>query len=67
MTRRKKKKKSSDFKTVLVYMALVFTGLLFILKLFVHTISWLDVFAPLLVVFLLLFLLSVLKAVLKKI
>lgn len=61
----KKKKQKFEFKTVLVYMGIVFTGILFILKIFSKNIGWLDVFAPLLVAFLLIFLVSVLKIAIK--
>ncbi|HMK04154.1 MAG TPA: hypothetical protein VK489_08185 [Ferruginibacter sp.] len=63
----KKKKRSTGLKAILVYMGIVFTGMLFILKIFLKSIGWLDVFAPLLAAFLIIFLLSAVKAVIKKI
>jgi len=64
---KKKKKTTLDFKTVLVYLAILFTGILFIVKLFSKSLGWLDVFAPLLVAFCIIFLLSVVKLLIKKI
>ena len=63
----KKKKQKLEFKTVLVYMGILFTGILFIVKIFSKSLGWLDVFAPLLIAFLIIFLLSLLKIIIKKI
>lgn len=63
----KKKKTKLEFKIVLVYLGIVFTSILFVIKLFSARFGWLDVFAPLLVAFLIIFLLSVLKIIIKKI
>ena len=63
----KKKKTKFEFKTVLVYLAILFTSILFIIKIFSRSLGWLDVFAPLLIAFLIFFLLSALKIIIKKI
>ncbi|HEX7903867.1 MAG TPA: hypothetical protein VF487_08320 [Chitinophagaceae bacterium] len=63
---KRKKKKTQGLQTILIYLAILFTAVLFTIKLFSRSVGWLDVFAPLLVVFLIIFLLSVLKIAAKK-
>lgn len=62
-----KKKRKQGFSDLLIYLAVLFTIVLFIVKLVAGGLGWLDVFAPLLIVFFIFFLLNVLKTVIKKI
>jgi cell shape-determining protein MreD len=63
----KKKKRKTGFITILLYLGIVFTGILFMVKLVFKSVSWLDVFAPLLITFFIIFLLSVVKTAVKKV
>lgn len=46
---------------------MLFSCILFIIKIIFGRIGWLEVFAPVIIVFLILFLLSVLKAAVRKV
>jgi len=61
-----KKKRKQGFQHTLIYLGTLFTIVLFIIKVMVGRFGWLDVFAPLLIAFLIIFLLSVLKTAFKK-
>ncbi|MFC1222752.1 hypothetical protein ACFE6N_03025 [Pedobacter sp. BG31] len=65
--RRTRKTKKRGFKEVLILLAMLFSGILFIIKIIFGRIGWLEVFAPVIIVFLILFLLSVLKTAVRKV
>ncbi len=46
---------------------MLFSGILFIIKIIFGRIGWVEVFAPVIIVFLILFLLSVLRTAVRKI
>lgn len=64
---RKTVTKKTGFKQVLISLGLLFTSVLFIIKIFTGSMGWLEVFAPVMIVFFIIFLLSALKTVLKRI
>ena len=65
MAKRKNKKK--DFKTVIISLGILFSVILFVLKIIFGSVGWLSVFAPVIFAFLIVFLLAVLKDTIKKI
>lgn len=65
--RRTKKTKQRGFKEILILLGMLFSSILFIIKIFIGRIGWLEVFAPVIIVFLILFLLSVLKTAVRKV
>lgn len=65
--RRTRKTKQSRFKEILILLGMLFSGILFTIKIIFGRIGWLEVFAPVIIVFLILFLLSVLKNALRKV
>ena len=65
--RRTKKTKQKGFKEILILLGMLFSSILFIIKIIIGRIGWLEVFAPVIIVFLILFLLSVLKTALRKV
>jgi hypothetical protein len=62
----KKKKTKTNLASTLVFLGIVFTVILSMVKLLFKSVGGLDVFAPLLIAFFILFLLSLVKAVVKK-
>jgi len=46
---------------------MLFSSILFMIKIIIGRIGWLEVFAPVIIVFLILFLLSVLKTAVRKV
>jgi len=64
--RRTRKTKQRGFKEILVLLGMLFSSILFIIKSIFRSIGWLEVFAPVVIVFLILFLLSVLKTAVRK-
>jgi len=65
--RRTKKTKQRGFKEILILLGMLFSSILFIIKIFIGRIGWLEVFAPVIIVFMILFLLSVLKTAVRKV
>ena len=65
MAKRKNKKK--DFKTVIISLGILFSVILFVLKIIFGSVGWLSVFAPVIFAFLIVFLLTVLRDTIKKI
>ncbi|WP_025142199.1 hypothetical protein [Pedobacter jeongneungensis] len=65
--RRTRKTKQRGFKEILILLGMLFSCILFIIKIIFGRIGWLEVFAPVIVVFLILFLLSVLKTAVRKV
>jgi len=66
MAKRKATKKR-DVGTVLTLLGIIFSIMMFIVKLLGGSMSWVEIFVPLLIAFLIVFVISVLKAVLKRI
>jgi len=64
---RKRKKRGLVFKTIIVYLGIAFTIILFLIKISLGNVGWLGVFAPVLIAFFIVFLLSVIKTVVEKI
>ncbi len=60
-----KKKRKRNFSNTLISLGVAFTIVLFVVKIIVGRLGWLDVFAPLLIAFFIIFLLSVLKTAVK--
>lgn len=54
-------------KTVLISLGILFSVILFLIRLVTDGIGWFEVFAPVLITFLLIFLLSALRTVMRKI
>ncbi|WP_293307738.1 hypothetical protein [Pedobacter sp. UBA5917] len=65
--RRTKKTKQRGFKEILILLGMLFSGILFIIKIIFGRIGWLEVFAPVIIVFFIFFLLSLLKTALRKV
>jgi len=65
--RRTRKTKQKGFKEILILLGMLFSCILFVIKIIFGRIGWLEVFAPVLIVFLILFLLSVLKTAVRKV
>lgn len=63
----KKRKKKSDFKTIVISLSIAFSIALFLIKIGFKNIGWLEVFSPIILVFILLFIINVLKTTVKKI
>jgi len=61
-----KKKSKQGFSNMLIYLGVVFTIVLFLIKIVAGSVGWLEVFTPVLLVFFILFLLAVLKTLIKK-
>ena len=55
------------FQRILVLLAVVFCVILFLIKILIGGIGWFEVFAPVIIAFFILFLLSVIKIVVRKI
>jgi len=65
--RRTKKTKQRGFKEILILLGMLFSSILFIIKIIIGRIGWLEVFAPIVTIFCILFILSVLKTALRKV
>jgi len=65
--RRTRKTKQRGFKEILILLGMLFSSILFIIKIIFGPIGWLEVFAPVIIIFLILFLLSVLKTAVRKV
>ena len=67
MTKRKRNsKRKFEFNTTIVYLGLVFSGLMFLNKLlFTSTVGWLSVFAPVLLVFFIIFIIKIIRSAFK--
>ncbi|WP_344851657.1 hypothetical protein [Pedobacter jeongneungensis] len=65
--RRTKKTKQRGFKEILILLGMLFSCILFIIRIIFGRIGWLEVFAPVIIIFLILFLLSVLKTAVRKV
>jgi len=63
----KRKNKKSDFKTIIVSLGILFSIILFVVKIIFGSVGWLSVFAPVIFAFLIVFLLTVLRDTIKKI
>jgi glucan phosphoethanolaminetransferase (alkaline phosphatase superfamily) len=59
--------KGRSLKEVLILLGILFSAILFIIKVITGGIGWLEVFAPVLITFFIVFLLSVLKTALRKV
>lgn len=70
MAKRRTKKiiaKGRSLKEVLILLGVLFSAILFMIKVIIGGIGWFEVFTPVLIAFFIVFLLSVLKAVLRKV
>jgi hypothetical protein len=63
----KRKSKKRDFKTIIISLGILFSIILFVVKIIFGSVGWLSVFAPVIFAFLIVFLLAVLKDTIKKI
>jgi len=63
---RKTVKKKTGFKQVLISLGILFSTILFIIKILTGSIGWFEVFAPVIIAFFIIFLLSALKTVLRR-
>lgn len=63
----KKRKKKFNFQKSLLYLAVIFSGLLFLLKISFDNQSWFQVFSPLLLAFIIIFSIQVFKTAIRKI
>jgi Fe2+ transport system protein B len=59
--------KQRSIKNVLVWLGMLFTGILFMIKIIIGGVGWFQVFAPVITVFFIVSLLSALKVAIKKI
>jgi hypothetical protein len=62
----KRKNKKKDFKTIIVSLGILFSIILFVVKIIFGSVGWFSVFAPVVFAFLIVFLLTVLKDTIKK-
>jgi hypothetical protein len=70
MAKRKTKKTTANqtgLKQALILLGIIFSSVLFIIKLITGGISWFEVFAPVVIVFFIVFLLSAIRSILRKI
>lgn len=70
MAKRKTKKTTANqtsLKQALILLGITFSGVLFIIKLVMGGVGWFEVFAPVVIAFFIVFLLSVMKSILRKI
>jgi hypothetical protein len=63
----KKKSKKKDFKTIVINLGILFSIILFVVKLSFGSVGWIGVFTPVLIAFLITLLLSTLKNLINKI
>jgi len=57
----------TGFKKAVISLGILFSMILFLIKIIAGSIGWFEVFAPVLIAFFILFLLSLLRMVLRKI
>jgi hypothetical protein len=57
----KKNSKKSDFKTTIIYLGILFSIILFFVKIVLGVVGWVSVFAPVLIAFFIVYLFSALK------
>lgn len=70
MAKRKTKKTTANqtsLKQALILLGITFSGVLFIIKLVTGMVGWFEVFAPVVIAFFIVFLLSALRSILRKI
>ncbi|WP_342328096.1 hypothetical protein [Pedobacter sp. FW305-3-2-15-E-R2A2] len=70
MAKRRTKKitaKGRSLKEVLILLGILFSAILFMIKVITGGMSWFEVFTPVLLAFFIVFLLSVLKAALRRV
>lgn len=63
----KRRAKKRDVKTVLISLGILFTVIMFVVKLIGGNIGWFEVFAPLLIAFFIAFIISALKTMLNRV
>lgn len=63
----KKRKKKSDFQTLLITLSVAFCIILFIIKISFGNLGWIEVFSPIILVFLILFIINLLKMAVRKV
>jgi hypothetical protein len=63
----KRRTKQTGIKQILISLGILFSAILFIIKVITGGIGWLEVFAPVIIAFLIIFLLSAIKAALRKV
>jgi hypothetical protein len=56
----------TGIKQVLIPLGILFSAILFIIKIITGGIGWFEVFAPVIIAFFIVFLLSVIKAIIRK-
>jgi uncharacterized membrane protein YjjP (DUF1212 family) len=59
--------KGRSFKEVLVLLGILFSAILFMIKVITGGMGWFEVFTPVLIAFFIIFLLSVLKAAVRRV
>jgi len=66
----RRRKKTSVYQAgineVVILLGLLFSAVLFIIKVITGSVSWFEIFTPVIIAFLIVFLLSVLKTTLRK-
>ncbi|WP_316839830.1 hypothetical protein [Pedobacter gandavensis] len=67
MAKRRSKKNRIGFNRVLISLGILFTAILFIIRVIFGTVSWFEVFAPVIIAFFIVFLLTALKSALRKV
>ncbi|MCX2483763.1 hypothetical protein [Pedobacter sp. MR2016-24] len=70
MAKRRTKKTTAHqtgFKKAVISLGILFSVILFLIKIITGSMGWFEVFAPVLIAFFILFMLSVLRTVLRKI
>lgn len=67
MAKRKNKKNRIGFNQVLISLGILFTSMLFIIKMIIGRIGWFEVFTPVMIAFFIIFLLNTLKSILRKV
>lgn len=70
MAKRKSKKTTANqtsIKQVLISLGILFSTILFLIKVITGSVGWLEVFAPVVIAFFIVFLLSALKTIIRKV
>lgn len=67
MAKTRTKTKQKGIKQVLISLGMLFSAILFIIKVITGGIGWFEVFAPVIIAFFIVFLLSALKTMLRKV
>lgn len=63
----KKRKKKTDFRTLLITLSVAFCIVFFIIKISFGNLGWIEVFSPIILVFVILFIINLLKTVVRKV